>query len=40
MNKKILVLLTFFIVIAGMSTASAFNLNDVSNVLFALQREM
>ena len=33
-NKKILVLLTFFIVVVGMSTACAFNLNDVSNVLF------
>ena len=34
MNKKILVILTFFILIAGMSTACAFNLNDFSNVLF------
>ena len=34
MNKKILVLLTFFVLVAGMSTACAFNLNDVSNILF------
>ncbi len=34
MNKKILVILTFFILIAGMSTACAFNFNDFSNVLF------
>ena len=33
-NKKILVILTFFILIAGMSTACAFNFNDFSNVLF------
>ncbi len=39
MNKKILMILTFFILIAGMSTACAFNINDVSNVLFGDQKE-
>ena len=38
-NKKILVILTFFIVIAGMSTACAFNINEVSNVLFGSPKE-
>ena len=38
-NKKILVILAFFIVIAGMSTACAFNINDVSNVLFGDQKQ-
>ncbi len=33
MNKKILAILGFFVVIAGMSTAFAFDLNDLSNVL-------
>ena len=35
MNKKILVILTFFVLIVGMSTACAFNINDVSNALFS-----
>lgn len=39
MNKKILVILTFFILIAGMSTACAFNINDFSNVLFGAPKE-
>jgi hypothetical protein len=33
MNKKILVLLSFFIVIAGMSAASALDFNDISDLL-------
>ena len=34
MNKKILALLSFFIVIAAMSSASAFDFKDISNALF------
>ena len=39
MNKKILVILTFFVLIAGMSTACAFNFNDFSNVLFGAPKD-
>ena len=39
MNKKILVLLSFAVVVAGMSTACALDLNDLSNVLLSSPEE-
>jgi hypothetical protein len=39
MNKKIVVILSFFIVIAGMSAVAAFDFNDLSNSLLGAQKE-